>query len=404
MITIQQKRIVRQKYVALKDLLDEHALRQWAATEAKALGWGGMSAVAKATGLGRSTVWSGVHEDGGESRDMGRAGRVRRKGAGRKALVDVDPTLLPDLESLVEPTSLGDPMSPLRWTCKSTRVLAKELVRMGHQVSHAKVGALLLDLGYGMQGNRKTLDGKSHPDRDAQFRHISKKCQAFHQRGEPVISVDTKKKELVGNFKNGGKTWSPAKAPTKVKTHDFQDKVLGKVAPYGVYDIHENEAWVSVGTDHDTAEFAVQSIHTWWRQMGSKTYPHTKRLLITADNGGSNGARNRLWKVALQNLANVSGLTISVVHFPPGTSKWNKIEHRLFCHITKNWRARPLISHDVIVNLIAATTTLKGLKVKAGLDHGKYPTGTKVSDDALDSVAIKRSTFLGDWNYTIAPA
>jgi hypothetical protein len=334
---------------------------------------------------------------------MGRALRVRRKGAGRKALVAIDPTLLPDLESLVEPTSLGDPMSPLRWTCKSTRTLAAELRKMGHQVSHAKVGALLLELGYGMQGNRKTLEGKSHPDRDAQFRHISKKCQAFHERGEPVISVDTKKKELVGNFKNGGKTWSPSRTPTKVKSHDFKDKVLGKVAPYGVYDIHENEAWVSVGTDHDTAEFAVQSIHAWWRQMGSKTYPRTKRLLITADNGGSNGARNRLWKVALQNLANVTGLTISVVHFPPGTSKWNKIEHRLFCHITQNWRARPLISHDVIVNLIAATTTHKGLKVQAALDHGKYPTGTKVSDDALDSVAIKRSPFHGDWNYTISP-
>jgi hypothetical protein len=403
MITIEQKKAVKRRFDALKDLLDEHAMRQWAAAEAKELGWGGMTAVAEVTGLGRSTVWSGVHEDPKESRALGRDGRQRRPGGGRKSLTEVDPNLLAKLESIVDADSLGDPMSPLRWTCKSTRNLAAEMNRLGHSVSHSKIGQLLGEIGFGMQGNRKTLEGKSHPDRDAQFRYISRQCVAFQQRGAPVISVDTKKKELVGNYKNGGEEWSKSGMPTKVKVHDFKDKELGKAIPYGVYDIQRNEAWVSVGTDHDTAEFAVQSIGNWWRQMGSKRYARATELYVTADNGGSNGARNRLWKVALQDLANRTGLRISVSHFPPGTSKWNKIEHRLFCHITQNWRARPLVSHDVVVNLIAATTTRKGLKVRARLDQRSYPIGTKVSDEDLARVDIKRHRFHGDWNYTISP-
>lgn len=403
MITSGQKKEVLRKYRALKEILDEHGLRRWAAVEAQSLGYGGITAVAEATGIGRSTVWTGVHEDKREAKALSRAGRVRRPGGGRKALTETNPSLAVDLERLAEASSCGDPMTPLRWTCKSTRVLADELVKMGHQVSHLKVNQLLADLGYGLQGNRKTLEGKSNPDRNAQFEHISKQCQAFQKRGQPVISVDTKKKELVGNFKNGGREWARSKQPIKVKTHDFKDPKLGKVIPYGVYDLQNNEGWVSVGTDHDTAEFAVQSIRNWWRQMGAKAYPHATQLLVTADNGGSNGGRNRLWKVALQNFADDSGLRISVSHFPPGTSKWNKIEHRLFCHITKNWRGRPLVSHDVVVNLIAATRTRKGLKVKAAMDTRPYPAGIKVSDHELGAVALTPHRFHGDWNYTISP-
>ena len=295
-------------------------------------------------------------------------------------------------------------MTPLRWTCKSTRLLAEELSRQGHAVSHARVADVLHDMGYSLQSERKTLEGTSHPDRDAQFLHINAQVQGFQQRGQPVISVDTKKKELVGDFRNGGQEWHPAGDPVKVRVHDFKDETLGKAIPYGVYDIGQDSGWVTVGVDHDTAEFAVQSIRQWWRQMGSRAYPRARELLITADNGGSNGSRVRLWKVSLQKLADETGLRLSVCHFPPGTSKWNKIEHRMFCHITKNWRGRPLESLEVIVNLIANTTTQKGLRLQAALDPGQYPKGIEVSDEELARVRLERHPFHGDWNYAILAA
>jgi hypothetical protein len=393
---------IRAKFEGLRPHLDERRRRLWAAAEALALGRGGETAVAAATGLRRNTIRAGI----GELRAGGPAvpdQRVRAPGGGRKARAAGDPAPLRDLEALVEPLTRGDPMSPLRWTCKSTRQLAAELSGRGHPVSHQTVAELLRALRYSLQGNRKTKEGAGHPDRDAQFAHINAQTAAFQGRGQPVISVDTKKKELVGDFRNGGREWRPVGQPEAVRVHDFVDRDLGKAIPYGVYDLAANRGWVSVGTDHDTPAFAVQTVRRWWEQMGRPTYPEAAELLITADGGGSNGSRARLWKVELQRLADETGLRISVCHFPPGTSKWNKIEHRMFCHITQNWRGRPLVSHEVIVQLIGGTTTRAGLTIRAGLDTGAYPTGVKVSDTELAGVQLQPAEFHGDWNYTIHP-
>jgi hypothetical protein len=393
---------IRAKFEGLRPYLDERRRRLWAATEALALGRGGVTAVAAATGLRRNTIRAGI----GELRAGGSVvpeQRVRAPGGGRKALAAGDPALLRDLEALVEPVTRGDPMSPLRWTCKSTRQLAAELSGRGHPVSHQTVAELLRALRYSLQGNRKTREGAAHPDRDAQFAHINAQSAAFQERGQPVISVDTKKKELVGDFKNGGREWRPVGQPEAVRVHDFVDRDLGKAIPYGVYDLAANRGWVSVGTDHDTPAFAVQTVRRWWEQMGRPTYPAAAELLITADGGGSNGRRARLWKTELQRLADETGLRIAVCHFPPGTSKWNKIEHRMFCHITQNWRGRPLVSHEVIVQLIGGTTTRAGLTIRAGLDTGTYPTGVKVTDTELAGVQLEPAEFHGEWNYSINP-
>ncbi len=397
---------IAEKFRSLSDLLDEQQRRLWAATEARALGYGGVSVVARATGLTRPTVMAGIKElaDAKRAAPTKTQRRVRRTGAGRPRVADSIAGLRPALEELVEPTTRGDPMSPLRWTCKSVRVLAEELTRQGYPVSHQSVSTLLQEAGYSLQANRKTREGTSHPDRNAQFEHIAKRAKQFQRRGQPVISVDTKKKELVGDFKNAGREWHPKGQPPEVRVHDFQDKELGKAIPYGVYDLSANVGWVSVGVDHDTPEFAVESIGRWWRRMGRKTYPGATELLITADGGGSNSSRARLWKVALQRMADATGLKISVCHFPPGTSKWNKIEHRMFCHITENWRGQPLVSHEVIVNLIASTTTAKGLRVKAALDKRPYPTGVQVDNETMASLRLKADKFHGDWNYTLSPA
>jgi hypothetical protein len=324
-------------------------------------------------------------------------------GGGRKRLVDHDLNLLRDLEALVDPVTRGDPMSPLRWTCKSAAKLAAELQARGHTVSERSVNRLLNVLDYSLQSNRKTLEGKGHPDRDAQFQHINRRAKAFQRQGQPVVSVDTKKKELVGQFRNGGREWQPQGQPEEVEVYDFVKKDLGKAIPYGIYDQTTNTGWVSVGIDHDTAEFAVETLRQWWRKMGSKVYPRAERLLITADGGGSNGSRCRLWKVELQRLADEIGLKISVCHLPPGTSKWNKIEHRMFCQITENWRGRPLVSRQVVVNLIGHTTTKTGLTIRSELDEGSYPTGRKISDEQMEGLAIRRDKFHGEWNYTIFP-
>ena len=396
---------ITEKYEALRGVMSEQMRRLWAATEARALGYGGISTVARAVGLTRPTITAGMKElgDARELIPMAPRHRVRREGAGRPRITESDAGLRQAREKLVEPTTRGHPMSPLRWTCKSVRTLAAELTHQGHAVSHQTVSEILKSLGYSLQANRKTREGAEHPDRNAQFEHIAQRAKEFQRRAQPVISVDTKKKELVGDFKNAGREWHPqGKAPV-VRMHDFQDDELGKAIPYGVYDLGANVGWVSVGIDHDTPEFAVESIYCWWRQMGCKTYPQAKELLITADGGGSNGSRARLWKVALQRMANATGLTISVCHLPPGTSKWNKIEHRLFCHITRNWRARPLESLEVVVNLIASTTTTKGLRVRAALDTDEYPTGIKVDDATLASLHLIPDEFHGDWNYEIIP-
>jgi transposase len=367
--------VVRQKYELLSPVMNERVRRQWAASEALALARGGITLVAEATGLSRTTITAGLRElrtGLPEEATVPQGERVRRRGAGRQPLTQHDSTLLRELEALVEPTTRGDPMSPLRWTCKSTRKLAEELQRQDHVVSYQTVALLLHELGYSLQANRKTREGASHPDRNAQFEHISQKVRAFQRRGQPVVSVDTKKKELVGDFANKGQEWQPSGEPEKVRAKDFPDKKLGKVIPYGVYDPTANEGWVSVGVDHDTAEFATESVRRWWVEMGQVRYPEAEELLVTADGGGSNGSRSRLWKVCLQELADKIGLQISVCHFPPGTSKWNKIEHRMFCHITKNWRGRPLVSRGVVVNLIANTTTEAGLEIHAELDVNSY--------------------------------
>jgi Rhodopirellula transposase DDE domain len=388
------------KFQALFPHLDERQRRLAAGAEARSLGHGRIRIVARAAGMRGGTVSRGAAELESGQEPLG---RVRREGGGRKRVADLDPGLRPALLALVEPDMRGDPMSPLRWTVKSTRKLAGELTRQGHPVSADTVGGLLREEGFSLQANAKTLEGKQHRDRDAQFRHINEQVREYQATKDPVVSVDAKKKELVGEFKNGGREWRPAGEPAQVGTHDFPDRELGKAIPYGVYDLTANAGWVSVGTDHDTAAFAVASIRRWWQSCGAAAYPHARRLLITADAGGSNGYKTRAWKTELAALAAETGLPITVCHLPPGTSKWNKIEHRLFSHITMNWRGRPLTSHQVIVNSIAATTTRTGLTVRAELDPGSYPTGTEISDAQMAAIPLTRHRFHGDWNYTIHP-
>ena len=371
------------------------------AAEARSLGRGGITAVARATGMSRETIRKGIAEL--ESGASPGEGRVRRPGGGRKREVDRDPGMRDALKRLVDPVTRGDPESTLRWTALSTRRLADALRQAGHSTSHRMVAVLLQEMGYSLQANRKTREGRSHPDRDAQFEYINRCATAQMAAGQPVISVDTKKKEIVGDFKNGGREWRPKGDPEKVRVHDFMIEELGKVSPYGVYDLARNQGWVSVGISHDTAAFAVASIQRWWGQMGRRAYAEPRTLLVVADGGGSNGARNRLWKWELQRLADRTGMGISVCHLPPGTSKWNKIEHRMFCFISQNWRGRPLLTHATIVSLIAATTTSTGLKIRCRLDRRQYPPGTEVTDDQMASVRLERSDFHGDWNYTIWP-
>lgn len=395
---------IRARFEALSPFMDERLRRLWAANEARALGRGGVTAVATATGLARSTVGAGLRElAGGGAAAPAEVGRQRRSGGGRKALTDHDPDLMRALETLVEPTTRGDPQSPLRWTTKSTRKLAAELTCQGHPVSAATVATLLRASRYRLQATRKTTEGAAHPDRDAQFQHIAATAASFQQRGQPVVSVDAKKKELIGDFKNGGREWQPGGQPERVRVHDFPSQALGKVTPYGVFDIAANQGWVSVGTDHDTAAFAADTLGRWWAQMGAPLYPNATDLLITADGGGSNSSRGRLWKVELQRLADRTGLRLHVCHYPPGTSKWNKIEHGLFCHITQNWRGRPLVSHEVVVELIGHTTTQTGLRVQAELNRHPYPAGQTVSDAELAAVRLEPAAFHGNWNYTIIP-
>ena len=398
---------IGQRLALMRDRLDERQRRALAAAEAKVIGRGGASQVAAATGLARGTIAAGMLElEGTDNEFMAGAqlappSATRRPGGGRKPLTHKDPTLVADLLALVEPTTRGDPESPLRWSCKSLRVLAEQLQQQGHAVSHVVVGQLLKAQGFSLQGNAKVIEGNQSPDRSAQFEHINATVSAALARGQPVISVDTKKKELVGQFRNGGKEWSPVGEPAQVKVHDFVDPELGRASPYGVYDIGADQGWVSVGTDHDTATFAVQTIRRWWYAMGKPRYPKARELTITADGGGSNGHRVRLWKLELGRFAQEAGLNIRVCHFPPGTSKWNKIEHRLFSFITMNWRGRPLVSHEIIVNLIASTKTRSGLKVRAELDNADYPKGLVVSDADFAAIKIDRNEFHGDWNYCI---
>jgi transposase len=397
---------IQSRFVALAPFLDERTRRLWAAVEARVIGRGGITRVAEATGLSQTTIRAGLKElDAQDISDPHAVTheRLRRPGGGRKSLLDHDPTLLQALESLVDPVTRGDPMGPLLWTCKSAARLATELQNQGYAVSERSINRLLHGLGYSLQANRKTLEGSDHPDRDGQFHYINRRVQAFQRQRQPVVSVDTKKKELIGPFRNGGQEWRPKGQPEPVKVHDFPDPQLGKVIPYGVYDMATNMGWVSVGIDHDTAEFAVDTIRRWWSHMGSVVYPRAHRLLITADGGGSNGSRNRLWKIELQKLADEIGLRISVCHFPPGTSKWNKIEHRMFCHITENWRGRPLVSREVVVNLIGHTTTQTGLEIHSELNESSYPTGREVTDQQMESLSIKRDKFHGEWNYTLVP-
>ena len=394
---------IRRRFRLIAAHLDERMRRLVAAAEAAALGFGGVSIVARATGVSRRAIRIGATELRQKPRVVGAAGRVRRPGGGRKKTVHQDRTLLRDLEALIEPVTRGDPESALRWTAKSVRRLAAELQRQGHRSSHRMVAEMLHELGYSLQANAKTIEGARHPDRNAQFEYINEKVGQFLAQREPVISVDTKKKELVGEFKNVGRELRPQGQPEKVRVHDFVIPELGRAIPYGVYDLGTNTGWVSVGIDHDTAEFAVETIRRWWRWMGQKYYPQAKRLLITADAGGSNGSRLRLWKTEIQNLADELQIPIAICHFPPGTSKWNKIEHRLFSFISQNWRGKPLISHAVIVKLIAATRTKAGLKVRARLDTNSYRGGIKVSRAELENVRLRPDSFHGDWNYTILP-
>jgi hypothetical protein len=392
---------IRLRYEALEPVLDEQGRRRLAAAEAQAAGHGGVSAVARITGIARSTIGRGLADL--RSAVVPERGRIRRPGGGRKPLTVKDPSLIEDLRELVEPVTRGDPQAPLKWTAKSLRKLADGLRALGHRVSHNTVAALLRTLDYSLQANRKTREGTSHPDRDAQFDYINARVKQALARGEPAISVDTKKKELVGDFKNAGREWRPKGTPEPVRVHDFLIKQLGRAVPYGIYDFGENAGWVSLGIDHDTASFAVNAIRRWWQMMGRTRYPNASSLTITADCGGSNGARLRLWKLELQKLANELKLSITVCHLPPGTSKWNKIEHRLFSFITQNWRGRPLVSHAVIVQLIAATTTKTGLKVHCEIDPNTYPAGIKVSDAEIACINLHRHDFHGDWNYTIIP-
>jgi len=393
---------IRRRYQELSPVLDERGRRRFAATEARAYGYGGVSVVSRITGMARSTIGRGVEEIIAEKKPV-ETGRIRQPGGGRKTKRSEDSTLLPDLERLVEPATRGDPMRVLRWTSKSLRHLAEALHGQGHWVCPHVIADCLRELGYSLQANRKTREGSSPMDRDAQFHYINDLAIAFLAANEPVISVDTKKKELVGNFKTNGREWRPKAAPEAVNVHDFIDPKLGRAIPYGVYDIADHKGWVSVGTDHDTASFAVHAIHRWWLAMGQKRYPKASRLMITADGGRSNGHRLRLWKIELQRLANELRIPITVCHLPPGTSQWNKIEHRLFSFITLNWRGKPLRSLKTMVQLIAATTTTTGLTVRAELDENKYPKGMKISDAKLAAIKLVRHAFHGDWNYTISP-
>jgi len=397
---------IREKYEGVAARLDERSRRRWAAAEARSLGWGGVTAVARATGLTRKSIHFGLRELKAEEADPAAAlsaDRVRRPGGGRKSITHHQPKLVSALNDLVEPTARGDPGSPLRWSCLSTSHLSTTLRRAGYQVSPRKVSALLKQSGYSLQANRKTREGASHPDRNAQFEYINATASAFLRRRQPVISVDTKKKELVGDFKNAGREWRPAGKPVEVLVHDFPDPKTGKAIPYGVYDLGRNEGWVSVGIDHDTARFATATIKRWWVKMGRGQYPKARELLITADCGGSNSSRTRLWKVALQDLADDLGLRLTVCHFPPGTSKWNKIEHRMFCHITRNWRGRPLTSYATIVQLIGRTTTRAGLRIRSELDRHAYPPREEVTPEQLACVKLCPADFHSEWNYTVRP-
>ncbi len=396
---------IRARYEALRPVLDERSRRVWAGAEARAIGRGGIARVAEATGIARETVRQGLRQVQVGEVGVAAAGseRQRRPGGGRKKLTARDPQLRAALERKLDPVTRGDPMGPLRWTCLSAERLAQALRAEGHAVSERSVNRLLHELGYSLQANRKTLEGRQHPDRDAQFQYIERRVQEFQGAGQPVVSVDSKKKELVGRYRNGGREWRPEGQPEEVQVHDFPDAELGKALPYGVYDLAANSGWVSVGVDHDTSEFAVETLRRWWRQMGAPAYPCAERLLITCDGGGSNSSRGRLWKLELQGLADESGLRISVCHFPPGTSKWNKIEHRMFCHITQNWRGRPLVCREVIVNLIGAVSTKEGLRIESELDENRYELGRKVTDAELKRLSIERAEFHGEWNYTLAP-
>ncbi len=393
---------IKERYARVAGTLDERERRAVAGSEALAIGWGGITAVARATGLSRAVIRVGIKELSGAI-PVAAPGRVRRPGGGRKRTVEKDPEVRADLERLVEPVTRGDPESPLRWTSKSTRKLAAELRAAGHRVSHTWVAGALHALRYSVQSNRKTREGEGHPDRDAQFAYINAAAEAYLAAGGPVASVDTKKKELVGDFKNGGREWRPPGEPEEVRVHDVPLPGLGRVSPYGVYDLAANEGWVNVGIDHDTAAFAVESIRRWWLRAGRGRYPHARRLLLTADGGGSTSSRTRLWKRELQRLADETGLEISVRHFPPGTSKWNKIEHRLFSFITQNWRGQPLVSYAVILSLIAATTTATGLTVESYLDTNTYPLTVNVPDEEMAAIRLQRDEFHGEWNYTILP-
>ncbi|HET8851620.1 MAG TPA: ISAzo13 family transposase [Ktedonobacteraceae bacterium] len=392
---------IKHRYERIDGELNERTRRLFAANEAMAIGWGGISVVSRATGLARQVISAGIKEL--QEGQRAGEGRIRRIGGGRKSTVSKDPRLREDLERLVEPVTRGDPESPLRWTSKSVRKLAKELHQMGHQVSHELVSELLHGLGYSLQANRKTREGGTHPDRDAQFAHLNAQAEAFLAAGEPVVSVDAKKKELVGDFKNVGREWRPQGEPEQVQVYDFPIPGLGRATPYGVYDLGRNTGWVNVGIDHNTAAFAVESIRRWWNEVGRQQYPQAKRLLISADGGGSNGSRVRLWKWEVQQLADETGLSITVCHLPPGTSKWNKIEHRLFAWISQNWRGKPLTSYAVILKLIAATTTEAGLTVQCQLDTNRYPAGRKLSDEEMATLSIQPDSFHGEWNYTILP-
>ncbi len=401
---VDDEAAIAKRYQLISVILNERQRRLYLAAEAQVLGYGGIALVSRATNISRPVIHAGLKELAGLDLSKEREdGRIRRPGGGRKRTVLVDETLQSDLEALLEPTTIGDPQSPLRWTTKSTRSLADELKSQGHQTSHSMVADLLHELHYSLQSNRKNLEGTQHADRDGQFEFIASHAKTLLDAGEPVISVDAKKKELVGAFANAGKTWRPKGEPEEVLVHDFIDPSLGRANPYGIYDIGRNEGWVSVGVDHDTASFATESISRWWQNMGSGAYPTASKLMITADGGGSNGSRIRLWKLGLQKLSNEIGIPITVCHLPPGTSKWNKIEHRMFSYITMNWRGRPLVSHEVIINSIANTKTTTGLKINAELDTNSYPLGVKVSDKELRQINIDRAEFHGEWNYTISP-
>lgn len=403
-VRAEKQQVLGAHYERIRPFLDERGRRLWAANEALRFGRGGIRAVAETLGMSQMTVIAGVKELKGTPQQVTDQRRQRRGGGGRKAITNKHPEIVGAIEEIVDASTRGDPMAPLKWTSKSLENIREELGKRGHKVSATTIGKILREeLEYSLQGLKKTKEGSSHEDRNAQFEYLNRKCREFQERHQPVISVDTKKKELVGDFKNGGREWQPKGRPEEVRSHDFQDKLLGKAIPYGVYDIGRNQGWVSVGIDHDTAQFAVQSIGSWWKQMGQRTYPDAKELLITADAGGSNGYRTRLWKRELQRLVDETGLTITVCHLPPGTSKWNKIEHRMFCHITQNWRGRPLVSLDTIVNLIADTRTSKGLTIHSALDQNTYEKGIKISDEEMAQLRISRDEFHGDWNYSIHP-